>query len=217
MGAAKKQSDRAGVSKGPQKQYYLGDVSRYLGRPSRNGEPMSQEEAVKALLLLGQTALSNRDYESAVEAYASILKLEPNVTAFYNLGSLYARGFGVKRDYVEAARLLHQAELLGNDRAGKLCGRCMFDYIYEGLEAKTAADVYASMAVFVSRVYLEAANQKAEVCNGLLAIAGTLLSRGELAQGTKVFSAAAEFGDDERAQRYLAMLSGSDGDAGDAD
>lgn len=216
MGAADKPAHRAGEGAGPQKRYFLGDVSRYLARGSRNGEPMTQEEAVRALLLLGQTALGNGDHESAVEAYASILKLEPNVTAFYNLGSLYARGLGVRQDYVEAAHLLHQAGLLGNDRAEKLCGRCMFDYVHKGLDDKTPADVYASMAVFVSRVYPEATSQKAEACNGLLAIAGTLLSKGELEQAKKVFSAAAEFGDDERAHRYLAMLSGAaDDDAQD--
>ena len=64
---------------------------------------MSQEEAVRSLLLLGQVGLSARDYESAIEAYASVLKLEPNETAAYNLGSLYARGLGVRQDFAEAA------------------------------------------------------------------------------------------------------------------
>ncbi|MBQ9004942.1 MAG: sel1 repeat family protein [Atopobiaceae bacterium] len=217
MGAAKKQANRTGRSKGSQTQYYLGDMSRYLGRTSRNGEPMTQEEAVKSLLLLGQVSLNAKDYESAVEAYASILKLEPNVIAFYNLGSLYARGLGVKRDYVEAARLLHQAELLGNEKAGKLCGKCMFDYVCDGLESRAQADVYAAMAVFVSRVYPEAEDQKLEVNNGLLVIAATLLNQGELIGATKVFGAAAEFGNDERAQHYLALLADAGASMGEDD
>lgn len=167
---------------------------------------MSQEEAVRSLLLLGQVALGAQDYESAVEAYASVLKLEQNETASYNLGSLYARGLGVRKDFVEAARLFHQAELLGNERAGKLCGKCMLDYVREGLDERSPADVYAAMAVFVSRVYTEASDQKAEVGRGLFAIASTFLTKGEYDEAAKVFRAGAEFGGDGYAQYYLAEL-----------
>lgn len=169
-------------------------------------EPMSQEEAVRSLLLLGQVALGSQDFESAVEAYASVLKLEQNETASYNLGSLYARGLGVRRDYAEAARLFHQAELAGNERAGKLCGKCMLDYVCEGIGQKSAADVYASMAVFVARVYPEASDQKAEVKRGLFAVASTCLAKGEYDEAAKVFRAGAEFGADGYAQYHLAQL-----------
>ena len=169
-------------------------------------EPMTQEEAVRSLLLLGEVATSAGDYESAVEAYASILKMEPNVTALYNLGSFRARGLGIRRDYVEAARLFHQAELLGNERAGKLCGKCLFDYVLDGFDGKTPADLYAATAVFVSRVYPEADDPKAEVNNGLRAIAATLYNRGGVAEAEKAYRAAAEFGRDEYAQYILAAL-----------
>ena len=167
---------------------------------------MTQEEAVSSLLILGQVALDSKDYESAIEAYASVLKIEPNETAFYNLGSLRARGLGARRDFVEGARLFHQAELLGNARAGKLCGKCMYDYIQDDIDGKTPADVYASMAVFVSSVYPEAVEKQLEVNRGLLAVAGTHLSKGEHAEAAKVFRAAAEFGNDGHAQYYLAVL-----------
>ena len=169
-------------------------------------EPMTAEEAMRSLLLLGEVALSANDYESAVEAYASAVKLGPDETAFYNLGSLYARGLGVGRNYVEAARLFHQAELLGNARAGKLCAKCMFDYLHEGLDDKTPTDLYAMMAWFVSTVYPEADDAKQEVNRGLVAVGGTLLNAGEHAGAAKVFRAAAEFGADGAAQYYLAVL-----------
>ena len=168
--------------------------------------PMSPEEVVSSLLLLGQIALDAGDYESAVDAYASVLQLEQNEAALYNLGSLRARGLGIRQDFVEAARLFHQAELRGNERAGKLCGKCMFDYINDGLDDKTPADLYAAMAVFVSRVYPEATDQRLEANHGLLAIAGTHLSKGAYAEGAKVLRAAAEFGDDDQARGYLAEL-----------
>lgn len=185
----------------------LEGVAHHHGHGSHHhDEPMSQEEAVQSLLVLGQVALDAADYESAVQAYASVLKLEPNEVAAYNLGSLYARGRAVRRDYAEAARLFHQAELLGNERAGKLCGKCMFDYVHEGFADKTPADLYAAMAVFVTRVYLEAEDPHREVATGLFAIAATHYNRGEYPEAAKVFRAAAEFGGDGRAQYYLAVM-----------
>lgn len=167
---------------------------------------MSPEEMVSSLLVLGEVALGASDYESAFDAYASILKLEQNESALYNLGSMYARGLGVRKDFAEAARLFHQAELLGNDRAAKLCGKCMFDFIHEGLDGKTPAELYAMMALFVLRAYPEAEDQRAEVNRGLYAVAATCLNKGEYAEAARVFRAAAEFGNDGYAQYYLAQL-----------
>lgn len=173
-----------------------------------HAEPMSQEEAVRSLLVLGQVALDASDYESAHEAYASALKLAPDETASYNLGSLYARGLGVRRDYAEAARLFHQAELLGNEKAAKLCAKCMYDFVCEGLDGRSAADAYAAMAVFASRVYPESLKQAQEVENGLLAIGATLLAQGERAGAATVFRAAADYCGSASAERYLDELEG---------
>lgn len=169
-------------------------------------EPIGPEEAVRSLLLLGQTALDAGDYESAVIAYESVLKIEQDETALVNLGSLYARELGARRSFVEAARLFHQAELLGNTRAGRLCGKCMYDFIHEGFDGKKPSDLYAAMAVFVSRVYPEAEDPHQEVDHGLFAIAATHYNNGEFAEAAKVFRAGAEFAGDGLAQYYLAML-----------
>lgn len=169
-------------------------------------EPIGPEEAVRSLLLLGQTALDAGDFESAVIAYESVLKIEQDETALFNLGSLYARGLGARRSFVEAARLYHQAELLGNTKAGKLCGKCMYDFIHEGFEDKKPSDLYAAMAVFVSRVYPEAEDPHQEVDHGLFAVAATHYNNGEYAEAAKVFRAGAEFAGDGLAQYYLAML-----------
>ena len=168
-------------------------------------EPMTQEEAMRSLLLLGQVALNANDYESAVNAYASALKLEPNETAAYVLGTLYARGLGVRKNFLEAGRLFHQAELLGNEQAGKLCAKCMFDYVHI-FAAKAPADLYAAMVIFTAQVYPEAVDSKREVNNGLFAIASTLLNKREYSEAAKVFRAGAEYGDDGYAQYYLGLL-----------
>lgn len=174
---------------------------------SHHAQPMSPEDVMRSLLLLGQVALDANDYASAAEAYASVLELGPNETALYNLASFHARGLGVRQDFVEAARLFHQAELLGNERAGKLCAKCMLDYVDDDLDGKTPADVYAKMAFFASKVYPEATDHVLEVNQGLLAISGTYLAKGAYASSAKAFRAAAEFGNDENAARYLAELS----------
>ncbi len=171
-----------------------------------HSKPMDSDEAMKSLLLLGQVALDAKDYGSAVEAYASALQLEQNETALYNLGSLYARGLGVRQDFVKGARLFHQAELLGNERAGALCGKCLFDYAQNDFDNKTPAGLYAEVAVFVSAVYPEAADHKQEVNRGLVALANTYVSRGEQVKAAQAFRAAAEFGNDGHAQYYLALL-----------
>lgn len=170
---------------------------------------MSPEGAVNLLLVLGQTALEAGDYESAADAYASILKIEQNETALYNLGSFYARGLGLRKSYVEGAWLFHQAELLGNAKAGKLCAKCMFDFLHEDFKSKSPADLYAAMAIFVSKVYSEVEDQKPEVNRGLFAIAATHLNKGEYDEAAKFLRAAAEFGNDEYSQHYLAMLYGA--------
>ena len=179
----------------------------HSGHEHHHEKPMTHEEAVRALLLLGQVALDAGDFDSAFEAYASVLKLEPNETALYNLGSLYARGLGVRLDFVEAARLFHQAELLGNVRAGKLCGKCMFDYINEGIDTKKPADLYAAMALFVSRVYPEATEKLSEVGRGLFAIGSTYLNKGVLDAAAKAFRASAEYCENEDAKCYLGQIS----------
>lgn len=169
-------------------------------------EPMSKEEMVRSLLVLGEVALGAKDYESAADAYASLLKLEQNEVALYNLASLYARGLGVRRNYVEAARMFRQAELMGNAQAGKLCAKCMLDHARDGIDHKTPAELYAAMVLFVMRVYPEAGSQRAEVVRGLVAVADTMLSKGEYDGAAKAYRVAAEYGADGYAQYSLAML-----------
>lgn len=201
MGTADKRTNHGHGS------YHVGHGARqYAERIARKNEPMTPMEAVRSLLVLGKVSLDAQDYDSAAEAYASALKVMPDATAAYNLASLYARGLGVKKNYLEAARLFHQAELMGNRQAGKLCSKCMLDFISIGFILKRPMDVYTAMCVFVARVYPEAESKPREVSRGLYAIASTFLSKGEHADAAKVFRAAAEFANDGTAQYCLGEL-----------
>lgn len=206
MGAADKPRDGVDEHEHMQESHHDHGSHQHDHGSHHHDEPISQEEALRSLLTLGQVALDAGDWESAFEAYASALKLEQDETALYNLGSLYARGLGVRRDYAEAARLFHGAELLGNERAGRLCAKCMYDYLSEGSSDRTSAELYAAMAVFVTRVYPEASEHRQEAGNGLFAVASTHLNKGEYHEAAVAFRAAAEYADNGYAQYYLAML-----------
>ena len=50
---------------------------------------------IETMLMLADISMANGDYERAIQTYKNILELQPNETAQYNLGSLYAQGKGV--------------------------------------------------------------------------------------------------------------------------
>ena len=100
-------------------------------------------------------AMDREDYAAAADQYKNILKLEPNETAQYNLGSLYAQGKGVEQNFMEAAYWFRQAELAGDEHAGKLCLKCSMDFVYQNFDGKTPEQLYTDMLRFIKYVYPE--------------------------------------------------------------
>ena len=144
--------------------------------------------------------------DQAVDLYHKILESEPKQpTALYNLGSLYAQGKGVDQDFLEAGYLFRQAELTGDTQAGKLCQKCLMDYMYQRMERGSASELYADVLQFIQRVYPEA-GAEVEANRKLFALAGLHFNRGEYAPAAKLFRPAAEFGNDGLSQNYLAVL-----------
>lgn len=150
--------------------------------------------------------MDDGDYEHAAEQYKNILKLEPNETAQYNLGSLYAQGKGVKQDFMEGAYWFRQAERGGDVQAGKLCMKCTMDFVHQNLDKKSPEQLYMDMVRFVQYIYPETENVNLEVCRKLFAIAGNHFNKEEYPPAAKLFRAAAEFGNDGYSQNYLAVL-----------
>lgn len=151
-------------------------------------------------------AMDKGNYSLAADTYQSVLKLEPNTDAQYNLGSLYAQGKGVPQNYMEAAYWFHQAEMTGDEQAGKLRLKCTSDFVHQGLASKTTVQVYHDMAGFVKYVIGEAGNVNLEVCRNLYGIAGNHFNKHEYEAAAKLFRAAGEFGNDGYSQNYLAVL-----------
>ena len=106
------------------------------------------EIAIEALLAAAECFLDSGEDSRAVEQYRFILRLEPNATALYNLGSLCAQGRGTPRDFCEAAYYFRRAAEAGDERAAKLVLKCELDYIREGLESRSAGELYERMKAF---------------------------------------------------------------------
>lgn len=166
---------------------------------------VNSKDIIDTMLTTAEVAIDKEDYKRAIETYKDILKLEPNATAQYNLGSLYAQGKGIKQDFQEAAYWFHQAELLGDEQAGKLCLKCILDFIHQDFDAKSPEQLYLSMAHFNRKVYTDVYIDL-EVCRTLYSVAGNHFNKQEFEKAAKLFRAAGEFGDDGYFQNYLAVL-----------
>ena len=164
------------------------------------------KDIIDMMVMMADMAMDRGDYAAAADQYKNILKLEPNETAQYNLGSLYAQGKGVEQDFMEGAYWFRQAELGGDEQAGKLCLKCSLDFTHQNFDQKSPEQLYTDMVRFVKHVYPEIANADLEVCRKLYAIAGNHFNKKEYAAAAKLFRAAAEFGEDGYSQNYLAVL-----------
>lgn len=163
------------------------------------------KKIIEVMLMTAGEAMRNGDYGRAVDTCKSILELEPNETAQYILGNLYAQGKGVGQDFMEAAYWFRQAELAGNEMAGKLCMKCMLDFTHQSFELKTPEQLYTDMVRFVKYIYPDE-NAELKAGRNLYSIAGNHFNNKEYSQAVKIFRAAAQFGNDGYSQNYLAVL-----------
>ena len=197
----------------------MGIFDKLFGRDKgvQKEENNSAKDIVASMLDQALTYIDAGRPEQAVDLYHRILVTEPKQpTALYNLGSLYAQGKGVAQDFLEAGYLFRQAELTGDTQAGKLCKKCLMDYMHQRMELGSAAELYADVLRFMGRVYPEA-DAELEANRQLFALAGLHFNRGEYAPAAKLFRPAAEFGNDGLSQNYLAVLYNIGGGVGKND
>lgn len=167
-----------------------------------NETQTSSQDIVDTMIMTACILMEHGDYERAVETYKNVLELQPNETAQYNLGILYAQGKGVKQDFREAAYWFNQA---GDEHARKLCMKCMMDFIHQDFERTTSEQVYFDMMRFVKFVW-PLKNTALEVNRNLYAIAMNHFNKQEYIEAAKLFRAVAELGNDGASQNYLAIL-----------
>lgn len=170
----------------------------------------AQEHSAKpyitaVMMSSAETDMFVKNYKGAIETYKRVLKIEPNIDAMYNLGSLYAQGKGVEVDFTEAAYWFHQAALAGDEQAEKMCLKCTFDYVHTDIDTKSPERLYSDMIIFEKRVYPETdSNEK--LCNDMYLMALNHIKYNEYSIAVKLFRASAEFGNDEDSQNALGVL-----------
>lgn len=174
-------------------------------RSSRKKNTEEPQIAIDAMLAAASARLDAGKPEQAFSTYKRIVQLQPNVTAQYNLGSLYAQGLGTEQDFMEAAYWFHQAAEGGDAQAAKLRDKAAMDYVHQGLKYKSAGDVYEEMLRLAAYLYPQ--EDRVENANrNLYGIAGLHFNRKEYDIAAKLFRAAAEFGNHGLSENYLGVL-----------
>lgn len=172
---------------------------------SKNGGKAASEGIIEEMLALAESCINQGKPERAFELYQKAVDLSGNVTAKYNLGTLYATGRGTGQDFLQAAYWFHQAALSGDSQAEKLRSKCMMDYIHKDFDAKTPQVLYHEMLRFIGQLYPRG-DSRDIAAKQLDALADFHMNRQEYADAAKLFRAAAEFGDDGTAQNMLGVL-----------
>ena len=144
-------------------------------------------------------------YDRAFTMYRTITDHDYDVTAQYNLATMYAMGRGTKRDYLKASYWFHKAYLNGDEQAEKMCRKAQMDYIHEGFEQKTPKDLFDEMIEY-SRYLYPKEDAVASASRYLYQLGQHHFNKKEYAPAAKLFRSAAEYGNGVEAQNYLAVL-----------
>lgn len=179
---------------------------KLFGKKDNDKEMVTDsQKVIDVMIRNADICMEQGDYSRAFYTYKQIIELQPNVTAMYNLGSLYAQGKGVDQNYLEGAYWFHQAKLAGDEQAGKLCTKCMMDMVHQNLNQKTLQMVYDDMIHFAAYLYPEENSVRIAVSN-LFSLAEHHLYKKEFEVTAKLCRAAAEYGNCGEAQDLLASL-----------
>lgn len=163
------------------------------------------QDVINGMLMNADICMNQGNFKQAFDTYKQIVTMQPDTTAQYNLGSLYAQGKGTEQNFFEAAFWFHQANLGGDEQAGKLCAKCMMDYIHQNLDAKTSRMVFDEMIRLVSSLY-PGDDSIAIAVENIYGIAELHFNKKEYAAAAKLFRAAAEYGKHGDSQNVLAVL-----------
>lgn len=173
----------------------------FNSKPNSN---MSSQDVIESMLLLAETAMNDKNYKAAFDMYKNIVSLEPNETAQFNLGVLYANGYGVEPDLLQAGYWFAQAQRSEDDEAEDKAYQCMVNFVYQDIENKTPEEVYFSLIKFIKYVYPEQYNEN-EIGNILFFFAEQSNNSQNYSAAFKLFYACAQFANNGKAQNYLGV------------
>lgn len=173
--------------------------------PSAEKKSTSPHELVVSMLKLAEITVLKGDYEAAFKLYQTIVEMEQNADAQYNLGNLYAMGKGTDRDFLQAAYWFYQAELNGEAEAKRLCKKSTVDYLQQDLENATPSELYQKMQRYATLLYPRKVSIGV-ILENLYGLGLSHVKNGEYAQAAKFVRAAAEFCNYGAAQNLLGMM-----------
>ena len=128
-----------------------------------------------------------------------------DLTAVYNLGTLYAQGRGVPQDFIQAACCYGKAEERGDLEAGKRKKKCLLDFAHQDLERRTTREIYEALDEFLRQTDPARAT-KQRLCDTVYDLAAYDLSKGAFDSAASLARAGAEWGGDGRCQNILGVL-----------
>lgn len=170
----------------------------------QKGQKPQPEKVIQRMLANAQMCMDSGIPERAFETYKQIVELTPNVTAQYNLGSLYAQGKGTEQDFLQAAYWFRQAVLGGDTVAEKLLTKSTMDYLEQDISRITPYELHQEMQRYTQLLYpKEKGNQAAQT---LYELAGHHFNKKEYVGAAKLFRTAAEYYNHGESQNYLAVL-----------
>lgn len=171
----------------------------------REGGMPQSEKVIQRMLANAQMCLDSGMPERAFETYRHIVELTPDVTAQYNLGSLYAQGKGAKQDFLQAAYWFLQAVLNGDSGAEKLLTKSTMDYLEQDISGITPYELHQKMQRYTQLLYPKE-NENRIAAKTLYGLAGHHFNKKEYEGAAKLFRTAAEYYNHEASQNYLAVL-----------
>ncbi len=181
----------------------LGKMFGKKGNGKKN--EVSSQGVIDIMVANADICIKQGNFSRAFQTYKQIVELQPDITAMYNLGSLYAQGKGVEQNFLEGAYWFHQAALAGDEKAGNFELKCLMDYIHQNLNQKTPRKVYDEMIGFATYLYPGEDTQKL-ASSKLYFVAAYYFGKKEYGAAAKVFRAAAEYANHGDAQNFLAVL-----------
>lgn len=164
------------------------------------------DAVTEAMLAMAERMLDDGRAEAAAQKYRDILELTPNVTAQYNLGSLYAQGKGVPQDFRMAAFYFRQAELNGDVNASRMVLKCKLDYVQSIVSGCSYRELYEKYRDFMQFAFSGAIDDS-RIGNDL-GMLGThyINSKQDFVSAVKILRAGAFICGDAQSQNILGIL-----------
>lgn len=166
---------------------------------------MNSSELIDRMLDLANQLEKSGDNEKAFGIYKQIVEMEPNITAQYNLGCMYALGKGTETNFLSAAFWFKKAYENGCEEAENIILKCTHDYMMDGAVLKTPKVLFDEMITYAE--YLYPNDDAVKMANNNLFHCATYnFGKKNYSLAVKFYRAVAEFANNRDAQYNLGLF-----------